>query len=189
MSAASPRGPRHLGHARRGEPPLGPESQPALIEVVAVELDDGVALSAPCSEACGGPPRRAVSSARPPVAQWIRATDFGSVGRGFESLRAGQMCHSKICIEETGGASLAPSPCRFPSSRPPTIENPPIGQPDRRRHPTPQRAGLGDLGRWPGRRCRTSCRSARSPTSPSGRSGRRRGASPFPATWGRSSGR
>ena len=27
---------------------------------------------------------------RPPVAQWIRATDFGSVGRGFESLRAGQ---------------------------------------------------------------------------------------------------
>ena len=26
---------------------------------------------------------------RPPVAQWIRATDFGSVGRGFESLRAG----------------------------------------------------------------------------------------------------
>ena len=26
----------------------------------------------------------------PPVAQWIRATDFGSVGRGFESLRAGQ---------------------------------------------------------------------------------------------------
>ncbi len=31
----------------------------------------------------------AVSSAGPPVAQWIRATDFGSVGRGFESLRAG----------------------------------------------------------------------------------------------------
>ena len=30
-----------------------------------------------------------VSSAGPPVAQWIRATDFGSVGRGFESLRAG----------------------------------------------------------------------------------------------------
>jgi DNA-binding PadR family transcriptional regulator len=29
--------------------------------------------------------------AAPPVAQWIRATDFGSVGRGFESLRAGQI--------------------------------------------------------------------------------------------------
>ena len=27
----------------------------------------------------------------PPVAQWIRATDFGSVGRGFESLRAGHL--------------------------------------------------------------------------------------------------
>ncbi len=40
-----------------------------------------------------GPPLTwsALSSAGPPVAQWIRATDFGSVGRGFESLRAGHM--------------------------------------------------------------------------------------------------
>ena len=34
--------------------------------------------------------RRGIIRGRPPVAQWIRATDFGSVGRGFESLRAGQ---------------------------------------------------------------------------------------------------
>lgn len=33
--------------------------------------------------------RMVPAQARPPVAQWIRATDFGSVGRGFESLRAG----------------------------------------------------------------------------------------------------
>src|SRR5687768_11036491 len=33
---------------------------------------------------------------RPPVAQWIRATDFGSVGRGFESLRAGQISRTKV---------------------------------------------------------------------------------------------
>ena len=34
---------------------------------------------------------RYIIRGRPPVAQWIRATDFGSVGRGFESLRAGQI--------------------------------------------------------------------------------------------------
>ncbi len=36
--------------------------------------------------------RRGIIRGHPPVAQWIRATDFGSVGRGFESLRAGH-CH------------------------------------------------------------------------------------------------
>ena len=34
--------------------------------------------------------KRGIIRGHPPVAQWIRATDFGSVGRGFESLRAGQ---------------------------------------------------------------------------------------------------
>ena len=35
--------------------------------------------------------RRGIIRGHPPVAQWIRATDFGSVGRGFESLRAGHV--------------------------------------------------------------------------------------------------
>ena len=55
--------------------------------------------------------RRVVASAaryhprRPPVAQWIRATDFGSVGRGFESLRAGQIPRTKTPSGRSGGPS------------------------------------------------------------------------------------
>ena len=49
-----------------------------------------MAISARVSAVERANARRAVSSGpHPPVAQWIRATDFGSVGRGFESLRAG----------------------------------------------------------------------------------------------------
>jgi hypothetical protein len=39
-----------------------------------------------------------LDSAGPPVAQWIRATDFGSVGRGFESLRAGHEFEEQECL-------------------------------------------------------------------------------------------
>lgn len=52
--------------------------------------------------------RRGIIRGRPPVAQWIRATDFGSVGRGFESLRAG---HTRI------GATHAVTPASTASRR------------------------------------------------------------------------
>ncbi len=48
---------------------------------------DGTISRADAVAAMGG--MRVIIRPCPPVAQWIRATDFGSVGRGFESLRAG----------------------------------------------------------------------------------------------------
>src|SRR5688572_20957873 len=56
----------------------------------------------------------AVSSARPPVAQWIRATDFGSVGRGFESLRAGQLLSTKVMPRHPFGTTpFRPYHCSY----------------------------------------------------------------------------
>ena len=52
--------------------------------------------------------RRGIIRGRPPVAQWIRATDFGSVGRGFESLRAG---HASMVAGESS-SNTAPVPNR-----------------------------------------------------------------------------
>jgi hypothetical protein len=48
------------------------------------------------------------SHERPPVAQWIRATDFGSVGRGFESLRAGHDFTHESVLSRVDRAGEAP---------------------------------------------------------------------------------
>ena len=62
----------------------------------------------------------AVSSAGPPVAQWIRATDFGSVGRGFESLRAGHRSNEPVaCGASERGRRQARSPSVRRPERPP----------------------------------------------------------------------
>ena len=92
--------------------------------------------------------------------------------------------HSKICIDEMGGASVATISWSSPSTRPPTTRTRPSASRGCRRRPAGRPGSVLDLCRWPGRRCRTSCHPERGSTNPSGRSGRRRGASPFPPTWG-----
>ena len=56
-----------------------------------------------------------------PVAQWIRASDFESEGRGFESLRAR---HASSCVEARRELTLSRSiQVRYP---PATMDAPPI---------------------------------------------------------------
>src|SRR5262245_48514805 len=56
---------------------------------------------------------RGIIRGRPPVAQWIRATALGSVGRGFESLRAGQdFAHDEALwiVQRASRFGLVPRP-------------------------------------------------------------------------------
>ncbi len=57
---------------------------------LAASVRPGQALFEPCGTMPNPSYPLCLSVNRAPVAQWIRAADFGSAGRGFESLRARQ---------------------------------------------------------------------------------------------------
>ena len=84
---------------------------------------------------------RGIIRRRPPVAQWIRATDFGSVGRGFESLRAGHSAAMLptdiVCKQAVSG----PAPTGAPPGRCMRVASP-DGEPDSRELERPRRMSM-----------------------------------------------